>query len=56
MSKEPIQNKECKKKAHRHKWESDGDSCHNCGSYVAICYRCEKVGYFDDKGKLEYEE
>lgn len=47
-----MKKKPNKKKKHRHLWEHDGDSCHNCGSYTALCARCRKIGYFDGKGKL----
>jgi len=40
------------KKTHRHKWETDGDSCIACGSYEAYCKGCDMVGLFTGAGKL----
>lgn len=40
------------KKKHRHRWESDGDSCMACGAYEAYCKGCETIGLFSGEGKL----
>jgi hypothetical protein len=41
-----------KKKAHRHRWVTDGDSCNACGAYEKYCKGCETIALCNLKGKI----
>lgn len=41
-----------KKIKHRHRWESDGDSCMACGAYERSCKDCSTIQMLDSKGRV----